>query len=139
MKKVHLLPWLSGIAILNMMLPHTLSSVAESTSFRWHEMLGGEALPNLTKFAFRMPVFFYVFTALSLAEFIAIFVPKADLKWFVHVGLAAGFVELASLLLFVVGVTWPTGCILYRVAPNTKASGECCPLCLSHVTRALCW
>jgi len=117
-KKRDLIPWLILITVLNSVLPFGMSYVADLMRIHWHEILPGEGLPDLTLMAFRMPPFFYVFTAFSVGGCVGIFLPRIGVGALVHAWCAASICELGALVLFVAGVAWPAGRIFYGIGPG---------------------
>jgi hypothetical protein len=108
MKKIHLVPYCILLTVWNCILPSQLGQVA----WVMRRLFGGKAVPSATEFALAMPVWFYIFTALTIVASVCCFIRRVPMSVLVHWLLVACILEGVALFYFAWGICLPFNSIM---------------------------
>jgi hypothetical protein len=125
MKKIHLAPYCIALAVGNCILPSLLGQVADQMRIFYSGMHGGASyvVPAATEFALAVPLWFYIFTALTALAMVGLFIRTVSVSVLVHWLFGVCILECVALFFFVWGFCGPVsafGGIMWTVGPHGK-------------------
>jgi hypothetical protein len=108
MKKLHLAPYCIALALGNCFLPSLVGQAADwMRSFFEQGVAGGRDLPAATQLVLAMPLWFYIFTALSVLASVGLCIRRVSISLLVHLLLVACILECVALFFFALGICLP--------------------------------